>query len=162
MTSNWLRRWADKVESGNSACEVAIGSAKSLTLPLLESLRIRQLAQADLFDSELDAAKELAKNKFTRAAGAVAAVVLERHLKGCGNHEVTVRKAKPTISHAREGGRPVVLLLLALNDSCPVKNAMTPIGYRNPSMALHTVLRRPRGVICATMGNEPEPYSRSG
>ena len=60
---------------------------------------IRQLAQADLFDSELDAAKELAKNKFTRAAGAVAGVVLERHLKEvCGNHGVTVRKAKPTIS----------------------------------------------------------------
>ena len=60
---------------------------------------IRQLAQADLFDSELDAAKELAKNKFTRAAGAVAGVVLERHLREvCGNHGVTVRKAKPTIS----------------------------------------------------------------
>ena len=42
---------------------------------------IRQLAQADLFDSELEAAKELAKNKFIRAAGAVAGVVLERHLK---------------------------------------------------------------------------------
>ena len=60
---------------------------------------IRQLAQADLFDSELDAAKELAKKGFTRAAGAVAGVVLERHLKEvCGNHGVTVRKAKPTIS----------------------------------------------------------------
>ena len=60
---------------------------------------IRQLAQADLFDSELDAAKELAKNKFTRAAGAVAGVVLERHLKEvCGNHGVTVRKKDPQIS----------------------------------------------------------------
>src|SRR6202140_2333638 len=37
---------------------------------------IRQLVQADLFDSELDAAGELAKNKFTRAAGALAGVVL--------------------------------------------------------------------------------------
>jgi hypothetical protein len=59
---------------------------------------IRQLVQADLFDSELDAAKELAKNGFTRAAGAVAGVVLERHLaQVCGNHNVTTRK-KPTIS----------------------------------------------------------------
>src|SRR6266576_488371 len=41
---------------------------------------IRQLVQADLFDSELDAAIELAKNKFTRAAGALAGVVLESHL----------------------------------------------------------------------------------
>ena len=60
---------------------------------------IRQLAQADLFDSELDAAKELAKNRFTRAAGALAGVVLERHLKEvCGNHNVTIRKSNPQIS----------------------------------------------------------------
>ena len=32
---------------------------------------IRQLAQADLFDSELDAAKELAKNKFTQGGGGI-------------------------------------------------------------------------------------------
>ena len=60
---------------------------------------IRQLAQADLFDSELDAAKELAKKKFTRAAGAVAGVVLEHHLKEvCASHGVTVRKRNPHIS----------------------------------------------------------------
>ena len=60
---------------------------------------IRQLVQADLFDSELDSAKELAKNKFTRAAGAVAGVVLERHLKEvCGNRGVKVRKKEPQIS----------------------------------------------------------------
>ena len=60
---------------------------------------IRQLAQADLFDSELDAAKELAKNKFARAAGALAGVVLERHLKEvCDNHGLTIRKRNPHIS----------------------------------------------------------------
>ena len=60
---------------------------------------IRQLVQADLFDSELDAAKELVKNKFTRAAGAVAGVVLERHLKEvCDNHGVAVGKKNPHIS----------------------------------------------------------------
>ena len=36
---------------------------------------VRQLAQADLFDSELDAAKELATNKFNRAAGTVAGAI---------------------------------------------------------------------------------------
>ena len=60
---------------------------------------IRQLAQADIFDSELDAARELARNKFNRAAGAVAGVVLERHLKEvCANHNVTLRKKAPQIS----------------------------------------------------------------
>ena len=64
---------------------------------------IRQLAQADLFDSELEAAKELAKNKFIRAAGAVAGVVLERHLKEvCGNHDVTIRRKNPQISDLNE------------------------------------------------------------
>lgn len=64
---------------------------------------IRQLAQADLFDSELDAAKELAKNKFARAAGAVAGVVLERHLKEvCDAHGIKLRKRNPQISDLNE------------------------------------------------------------
>lgn len=50
---------------------------------------IKQLVQADLFDSELDVARELLKNKFARAAGAVAGVVLEGHLKQvCDNHSL--------------------------------------------------------------------------
>jgi hypothetical protein len=77
-------------------------------LAILESVRarfesslfeIRQLVQADLFDSELEAAEELAKNKFTRAAGAVAGVVLERHLtEVCGNHAINIAKKAPEIS----------------------------------------------------------------
>jgi hypothetical protein len=60
---------------------------------------IRQLLRADLFDSELDAAKELAKHRFTRAAGAMAGVVLERHLgQVCENHNVKVAKKPTTIS----------------------------------------------------------------
>jgi hypothetical protein len=41
---------------------------------------IRTIVQADLLDTELDAADELNKNGFARAAGAVAGVVLEEHL----------------------------------------------------------------------------------
>ncbi|MEZ5785371.1 MAG: hypothetical protein R3D62_02530 [Xanthobacteraceae bacterium] len=60
---------------------------------------IRQLAQADLFDSELAAAQELLKNGFLRAAGAVAGVVLEKHLSQvAGNHSIPIRKRHPTIS----------------------------------------------------------------
>lgn len=43
-------------------------------------LEIRQIAQADLFDSELEAAEALLKAKHVRAAGVVAGVVLEAHL----------------------------------------------------------------------------------
>ena len=60
---------------------------------------IRQLVQADLFDSELEAARELLKHGFTRAAGAVAGVVLEKHLgQVSANHSVSTRKKDPTVS----------------------------------------------------------------
>ena len=60
---------------------------------------IKQLVQADLFDSELDAARELNSKGFIRAAGAIAGVVLEKHLSDvCSTHSVSIRKKKPTIS----------------------------------------------------------------
>ncbi len=60
---------------------------------------IRQLVQADIFDSELDAAGELAKRGFERAAGALAGVVLERHLRlVCDNHNVQIKKKNPTMA----------------------------------------------------------------
>jgi hypothetical protein len=60
---------------------------------------IAQLVRADLFDSELDAARELAKKGFLRGAGAIAGVVLEKHLaQVSSNHSVTIRKQHPTIS----------------------------------------------------------------
>ncbi len=77
-------------------------------LSILEALRtrfesslydIRQVVQADLFDSELDGSRELLKSGFLRAAGAVAGVVLEKHLGQVAmNHSVATRKAHPTIS----------------------------------------------------------------
>ena len=60
---------------------------------------IRQLVQADLFDSELDAARELLRHKFLRAAGAIAGVVLEGHLlQVCKDHDVAVQRKHPGIS----------------------------------------------------------------
>lgn len=60
---------------------------------------IRQLVQADLFDSELEAAAELNKKGFTRGAGAIAGVVLEGHLQQvCDNHKVKVIKKDPGIN----------------------------------------------------------------
>jgi hypothetical protein len=59
---------------------------------------IRGMAQADLFDNELDAAAELNKSGFARGAGAVAGVVLEGHLATvCANHSVVITKKKPTL-----------------------------------------------------------------
>lgn len=60
---------------------------------------IQQVLQADLFDSELDAAKELNKKGFSRAAGAMAGVVLEKHLATVVMaHKLTVGKKHPCIN----------------------------------------------------------------
>lgn len=60
---------------------------------------IRQIVQADLFDSELEAARELTKHGFLRGAGAISGVVLEKHLgQVCDNHNIKTRKKHPTIS----------------------------------------------------------------
>jgi hypothetical protein len=64
---------------------------------------IRQLVQADLLDSELEASRELLKHKFMRAAGAVAGVVLEKHLSEvCAAHGVKITKKHPGIGDLNE------------------------------------------------------------
>jgi hypothetical protein len=69
---------------------------------------IRQLAMADLFDSELEVAGELAKNNFTRAAGAVAGVVLEKHLtQVCENHSIKISKQDPSIADLNDALKQV-------------------------------------------------------
>jgi hypothetical protein len=60
---------------------------------------IKLLLQADLFDSELEAAKELNQKGFGRGAGAMAGVVLESHLtQVCKNHNIRITKKDPTIN----------------------------------------------------------------
>ena len=60
---------------------------------------IKQLVQADLFDSELEVARELNKKGFIRGAGAIAGVVLEKHLSQvCGNHNLIVKIKNATIN----------------------------------------------------------------
>lgn len=64
---------------------------------------IRGVLQAELFDTELDAARELLRTGHSRAAGAVAGVVLERHLSAvAAAHNVTVKKRDPSISDLNE------------------------------------------------------------
>lgn len=60
---------------------------------------IQEILQADIFDSELSAAQELAKKGFVRGAGAIAGVVLEKHLGHvCDMHNLKSRKKHPSIS----------------------------------------------------------------
>lgn len=112
-----------RIEDALQGLEVTQGSEKIVgveaaipqfqqQLAILKSVRPRfesslfdlsHLVQADLFDSELDAAAALLKQRFTRAAGAMAGVVLERHLaQVCSNHGIKVAKKNPGISDLNE------------------------------------------------------------
>lgn len=60
---------------------------------------IRQILQADLFDSEIVAARELNTKGFARAAGAMAGVILEKHLRTVADsHNIGVSKKNPCIN----------------------------------------------------------------
>lgn len=62
-----------------------------------------QLVQADLFDSELESARELLRHKFLRAAGAVAGVVLEKHLRSVIDaRQLPCVKKNPNLSDLSE------------------------------------------------------------
>lgn len=64
---------------------------------------IKQLVMADLFDSELETAHELRKKGFLRGAGAIAGVVLEKHLaQVLDNHGIKVQKKNPCINDYNE------------------------------------------------------------
>jgi len=57
------------------------------------------ILQADLFDSEIESAKALAKAGYLRAAGAICGVIIEKHLlQTCQAHSITVRKKNPGVS----------------------------------------------------------------
>ncbi|MDI3544770.1 MAG: hypothetical protein PWP68_187 [Rikenellaceae bacterium] len=97
-----LDEWGDStiIDQVKSVLDSQIGILKSCEKRFESSLfDIKQLLQADIFDSELDAARELNKKGFLRAAGAISGVVLEGHLKQvCINHNIVIKKTNPTIS----------------------------------------------------------------
>jgi hypothetical protein len=84
-------------------------------LAILESLseiaasriaNLEGILQADLFDSELDAARELLKAGHIRAAGALAGVTLEAHLARLSRDRgIAIRKKTPTIADLNDALR---------------------------------------------------------
>lgn len=82
-----------KMQIQNSILEAA---AKRFESSLFD---IQEVLQADMFDSELGAARELARKGFVRGGGAIAGVVLEKHLGHvCEMHGHKSRKKHPSIS----------------------------------------------------------------
>ena len=79
----------------HSQREILAAAAARFDSSLLD---IRQVVQADLFDSELEMARELLKKGFVRPAGVLAGVVVERHLaEVCRSHGISPKKRDPTI-----------------------------------------------------------------
>ena len=113
-----IQDWLNGVRAGRIRGEKVFADESAMLMRLLNQVNIlksveprfesslfdiRQLVQADLFDSEVDAAKELKGRGFLRAAGAVAGVVLEKHLgQVVENHSIKSRKKNPTISDFNE------------------------------------------------------------
>ena len=108
--SVWSGEEGDSVPSFNvhgtafMKLNTQVAIVASCTTRLDEILtNVRGVLQADLFDSELDAARDLLKNGHLRGAGAVAGVVLEGHLaEVCNHHAVVIRKKDPHINDFNE------------------------------------------------------------
>lgn len=110
--------WTEKIVGPESAV-----TKFDQQLSILESVNrrfesclfdIRQLVQADLFDSELEAAEELVRHKFLRAAGALAGVVLERHLgQVCVDHKISLSKKAPTIADLNDALKDAAVVDIA-------------------------------------------------
>lgn len=84
------------IPSFNQQFNILISAKRRFESSLFD---IKQLLQADLFNSELDAAKELNNSGFVRCGGAIAGVVLEKHLaQVCEDHNIKINKKKPTLS----------------------------------------------------------------
>lgn len=93
ILKKWVAHTRRDLELITSAFENQYRILDSATTRFESSLMdLRQLLQANLFDSEVESAKYLAKNGYLRAAGAVCGVVLEAHLKQvCAAHGISVR-----------------------------------------------------------------------
>lgn len=98
------RPWDGKVVADSSAAlpkmQLQVSILKSARARFDSSLfDLKEVLQADIFDSELETAMELCKKGFVRGAGAIAGVVLEKHLSHiCENHNVKGSKKHPSIS----------------------------------------------------------------
>lgn len=94
MTPRWaLQRIKNQIDI-LSSIEQSIGT---------RLFEIEELLRADMFDSELDSSRHLRARGHLRAAGAVAGVVLEKHLSVvAARHAFSSRKKAPSIADYNE------------------------------------------------------------
>ena len=94
--------------------------------------------QADLFDSELEAAAELGTRGFFRAAGAMAGVVLEKHLAHvCELHRLRSGKKHPSIGDLNQVLKDAAIIDTAkwrfVQHLTDIRNLCDHKGVREPT-----------------------------
>lgn len=99
VTTGWEKKEVVGPKAAQTAMQQQVEIVKAATARFESSLfDIKVMAQADLFDNELDAAEALNKNGFARGAGAIAGVVLEGHLAAvCATRKIAIAKKRPTL-----------------------------------------------------------------
>lgn len=96
--SNWKRIRLEGVALELFLVQLDIMSSLDSKLEFVVS-DLNALVQANILDSEIDAAEELLRSGYLRASGTMAGVVVERHLASCAtNAGLKTRKKRPTIS----------------------------------------------------------------
>ncbi len=110
--SDYVRGLKFRTASNQEQASTAVHNAFQLQVLLVASAatrlddilsNVRGVIQAEMLDDEIEAAQELLRSNHLRASGAVAGVVLERHLKQmCSARSLTSRKKSPTISDWNE------------------------------------------------------------
>lgn len=111
-------RAGETIADGKDACpkfEQQLNILKSVSQRFESSLfDIKQLLQADVFDDELESARELLNKGFVRGAGAISGVVLEKHLlQVCHNHNVKLRKKHPSLGDYNEALKKEIIIDVA-------------------------------------------------
>jgi len=100
---------------------------------------IEGVLQSELFENELETAKDILKKKHVRLAGALAGVTLETHLKKvCNNHGINFRKKNPTISDYNEELKKQELIDVAtwrlIQRLADIRNLSVHAKEREPSV----------------------------
>ena len=103
-----------------------------------ELMDLTDILQADLFDSEIDSAKALAKSGHLRASGAICGVIIEKHLSHvCDSNSIKIRKNKPTISDLnnklKDNGIITTPKWRLIQHIADVRNICTHAGKEEPT-----------------------------
>ncbi len=102
----------DALQAASSQFHLQLGILEAATSRLESSLfDIQKLTSAQVFDSALDATRELLECGFVRAGGVIAGVVLEKHLaQVCDDRAIAITNDKPTLADFNEALKKVNII----------------------------------------------------